>query len=208
MSWLNFDWLKHETEVFLDEMKTITSVYDRMFDEFDAAYKKHESEAKDTADAEYMIDMLSWNVEVRKTQQRILTTMILAVTCRSIEELLRRCLTYFFKNDEIKESTAGSNIWTWKKKFAEIGVDLDDQQEFKTIQEMVEARNCCVHNNNAPDERYLQRFPNPQWHDDPDKISIRPDEWKELTAKLSKWAEDLSGRLRASKSSRKAQGNP
>ena len=37
MSWLNVDWLKHETEVFLDEIRIINGVYDRMFDEFDAA---------------------------------------------------------------------------------------------------------------------------------------------------------------------------
>lgn len=204
MGWHNLDWLKVEMDVFLDELKTINEVYGRMSAQFEDAYKKHEAEAKNSADARDAIDRLNWYVDVRQTEQQMLTAMILAAASRSVEDLLRRYLTYFFKNHEFPKSRHGSDFGTMLPMFDQIGVKLADQQEFEIIREMRLARNSCIHYNNVPSKDYLRHFPNPRWHDNGDKISLGFNEWTELIATLTKWADDLRGRLHASNKQNKA----
>lgn len=208
MSWHNVDWLKVEADIFLDEIKTIDEVYDRMNAEFDEAFKKHKAEAINAADAERSVEMLNWYVDVRETEQRMLTAMILAATFRSVEDLLRRYLTYFFRNDQFPKSRHGSDLGNIIPMFDQIGVRLADQQEFEIINEMRFARNFCIHYNNVPSKKYLQHFPNPRWRDASNKISLGPGEWKDLIGGLSKWADDLRGRLHASKKQNKAAADP
>ena len=88
--------------------------------------------------------------------------------------------------------------------FDQIGASLKDQREFEIVSEMRHARNSCIHHNSVPSKDYLKQFPTPRWQDDSHKISLRPGEWKDLIGALSKWADDLRGRLHACKKQSKA----
>jgi hypothetical protein len=119
-------------------------------------------------------------------EKRVLSGMVLVALATSMESLLKRLRDYKDGTHPPKGPYTGDSALKrrcdeYQKRF---GIALQDHKAFRTIEEVVLARNAFVHNEGEPDDRY-QAF-GPRYVSPLGKITVEP-------AQLASTIDDFKG---------------
>jgi hypothetical protein len=162
MVWLNFDWFKYSAQQqckSLDEI--VKPIYTAAYAQFEQAYAEDMKRAGALDEVEE-VDRGSYENSLReefREQRAALATMALSLLAKSVTNHLRQTTRWLDKRFPPKSEVTGKSeldrlVSEYRSRFT---IDLEKLTRFRTVREVVLARNSILHNDGQPTKDYLEQ---------------------------------------------------
>jgi hypothetical protein len=206
MVWINFDWLKYESEQFQESLNhrirdaylAAHSVLEKAYGETKEKLYGELNKATDEESHELTSQVIDYEEFRWIYQTEALAAMALTLLASQMKSFLDEQKQRFNKTHPPDPKYAGTSelLKLATEYHARFNIDLERIEGFETVREVSLARNCCVHKGSIPSEDYKtqtkQRLLNNNGN-----ISLTPEQLDSIIGELSQFANSLTGLLSA-----------
>lgn len=198
MPWDDVNLFQLEAKFFKDSLVSLVEkIYNSAIQELDAFYAKAFADLQAAATRDQAPDW-AWYykcaLESEKEEQvRALATMALAMLGALMESFLNQAKARMYRtHPPTKKRYPGKSklhrqIAEYKERF---GIDTTTINGFAAVQQVILARNSCLHKNCVPEKDYLEQTDG-KLLDDDKKINLTPEQLRQFVVEISEFADDL-----------------